>query len=132
MITNRPVKIEGCVACLQFILYFTYPSKTNHVFDFFYFACLLQSAGGEWKGICRGGLQPVSQPILSFHLTMWNNFSHCPGLISLCGNLSLVPNCGARRAQPEHTSEKKGNNWNCPLPYTCPYLCLLLSLCCCY
>ncbi|XP_067441078.1 tropomodulin-2 isoform X2 [Thunnus thynnus] len=94
-------------------------------------AAVAQSAGREWKGTCRGGVQPVSQPILSFHLTMWNNFSHCPGLISLCGNLSLVPNCGARRAQPEHTSEKKGNNWNCPLPYTCLYLCLLLLLCCC-
>lgn len=95
----------------------------------FHSAFLLQSARGEWKGTCRDGAHPVSQPILLFHLTMWNNFSQCPGLISLCGNFSLVPNCGARRTQPEQTSEKKGNNWNCRLPYTCSYLCLLL---CCY
>uniref|UniRef100_A0A671XXZ7 Tropomodulin 2 n=1 Tax=Sparus aurata TaxID=8175 RepID=A0A671XXZ7_SPAAU len=89
-----------------------------------------QSARGEWKATCRDGARQVSQPILLFHLNVWNNFSQCPGLISLCGNFSLVPNYGARRAQPEHTSEKKGNNWNSPLPYTCPYVCLLL-LCCC-
>uniref|UniRef100_A0A668VAE0 Tropomodulin 2 n=1 Tax=Oreochromis aureus TaxID=47969 RepID=A0A668VAE0_OREAU len=89
-----------------------------------------QFAGGEWKGMCRDGVTPVSQPILFF-------ISFCGiisanalvFLISLCGNFSLVPNCGARQAKPEHTSEKKGNNWNCPLPYTCSYLCLLL---CCY
>ncbi|XP_056268068.1 tropomodulin-2 isoform X2 [Pseudoliparis swirei] len=86
---------------------------------------LAQSARGEWRGTCRDGARPASQPILCFHLTMWNNFSQCPGLISLCGNLSLVPNCGARRPQPEHTSEKKGNNWNCPPPFTCSYLFLL-------
>ncbi|XP_077941040.1 tropomodulin-2 isoform X1 [Gasterosteus aculeatus] len=83
-------------------------------------------ARGEWKRTSRDGAHAASQPILSFHLTTWNNFSRCPGLISLCGNLSLVPNCGARRAQPEHTSEKKGNNWNCPPPFICPCLCLLL------
>lgn len=47
---------------------------------------------------------------------MWNNFSRCPALISLCGNSSLVPNCGARRTQPEHTAEQKGNNWSLPCP----------------
>lgn len=47
---------------------------------------------------------------------MWNNFSRCPALISLCGNSSLVPNCGARRTQPVHTAEQKGNNWSLPCP----------------
>ncbi|KAM6949739.1 tropomodulin-2 isoform 1-T1 [Lycodopsis pacificus] len=86
----------------------------------------VESAKGEWKRTCRDGAPPASHPILLFHLTMWNTLQRCPGLISLCGNLSLVPNCGARHAQPEHTSEKKGNNWNCPPPFTCSYLWLLL------
>lgn len=80
---------------------------------------LFQSAGSEWKATCRNGGQPVSQPILCFHLIVWNNF---PAHISLCGNLGLVPNCGTRRAQPEHTSEKKEINWNC-LPYAFTYIC---------
>lgn len=87
----------------------------------FHAAFPLQSAGGEWKGTCRDAARRVSRPILFFHLIMWNNFSQCPALISLRGNFSFVPNGGARRTQPEHTSEKKGNNWNCPLPYTCSY-----------
>uniref|UniRef100_A0A3B5K6H3 Tropomodulin 2 n=1 Tax=Takifugu rubripes TaxID=31033 RepID=A0A3B5K6H3_TAKRU len=83
---------------------------------------VVQSAGGEWKGTCRDGRRYVSQLTLLHHLIMRNNFGQCPALISLCGNSSLVPNCGARRAQGENTSEKKGNNWNCPLPYTCLYI----------
>lgn len=66
-----------------------------------------QSAGGEWSGTHREEPQPVSPPLL-FHLIMWNNF------ISLCGNSSLVPNCGARRTRPEQTAERKGNNWSSP------------------
>uniref|UniRef100_A0A8D3DLB1 Tropomodulin 2 n=1 Tax=Scophthalmus maximus TaxID=52904 RepID=A0A8D3DLB1_SCOMX len=49
-------------------------------------AAVAQSARSEWKATCRSGARPASQPILYFHLTMWNNFSQCPGLISLCGN----------------------------------------------
>lgn len=82
----------------------------------------LQSAEGEWKGTCRDGRHYVSQLTLLHHLIMWNNFSQCPALISVCGNSSFVPNCGARRAQAEDLSEKKGNNWICPLPYTCLYI----------
>lgn len=88
----------------------------------FHAAFPLQSAGGEWKGTCRDGRRYVSQLTLLHHLIMRNNFGQCPALISLCGNSSLVPNCGARHAQRENTSEKKGNNWNCPLPYTCLYI----------
>lgn len=73
-----------------------------------------QSAGGEWSGTCKEDAQPVSPPTLLSHLIMWNNFSRCPALISLCGNSSLVPNCGARRTQAEHTAERKGNNWSLP------------------
>uniref|UniRef100_A0A3P9BHN9 Tropomodulin 2 n=1 Tax=Maylandia zebra TaxID=106582 RepID=A0A3P9BHN9_9CICH len=75
-----------------------------------------QFAGGEWKGMCRDATTPVSQPILFFiSLCGIISANALVFLISLCGNFSLVPNCGARHAKPEHTSEKKGNNWNCPL-----------------
>lgn len=84
----------------------------------FHAAFPLQSAGGEWKETCRDGRRCLSQLTLLHHLTVWNNFSQCPALISLCGNSSLVPNRGARRAQAKAPSEKKGNNWNRPLPYT--------------
>lgn len=77
-------------------------------------AFALQSAGGEWSETCKEEAQPVLPPFLLSHLIMWNNFSRCPALISLCGNSSLVPNCGARRTQPEHTAERKGNNWSLP------------------
>lgn len=66
--------------------------------------------------MCRDATTPVSQPILFFiSLCGIISANALVFLISLCGNFSLVPNCGARHAKPEHTSEKKGNNWNCPL-----------------
>lgn len=97
---------------------FNLKKKINNtmIFSLFHSAFALQSAGGEWNGTCKEGALPVSPPILLSHLIMWNNFSRCPALISLCGNSSLVPNCGARRTQPEHTAEQKGNNWSLPCP----------------
>ena len=94
----------------------------------FHAAFPLQSAGGEWKGTCRHRHRYASQLTLLHHLTVWNKFSQCPALISLCGNFSLVPNRGARRAQAKATSGKKGNNWNCPLPYTCSYIVYVVVL----
>lgn len=60
---------------------------------------------------------------------MWNNFSRCPALISLCGNSSLVPNCGSRRTQPEHTAEQKGNNWSLPCPAHRFILTFIIMMC---
>lgn len=120
-------RFGSCVACLRYILF---PGKIGsfYMLSFvFHVAFPLQSAGGEWNGTCRNGAQHI---ILLFHLILWNNHSQCPALISLCGNFSLVPNCGARHTHTEHTSEKKGNNWNCPLPYMsifCSLLCCLWS-----
>lgn len=89
-------------------------STEEHLFSLYDSASALQSAGGEWSGTHKEEAPPASPPILLSHLIMWNNFSRCPALISLCGNSSLVPNCGARRTQAEHTAERKGNNWSLP------------------
>lgn len=100
----------------------TWGRGNQRILSIFHAAFPLQSAGGEWKGTCRDGRRHLSQLTLLHHLTVWNNSSQCPALISLCGNSRLVPNRGARRAQAKATSEKKGTNWNRPLPYTCSYV----------
>lgn len=116
---RQPVEVHVLYVCSRTVFY---SGGKQMLLAIFHAAFPLQSAGGEWKGTCRDARCYVSQLTLLHHLTMWSNFSQCPALISLCGNSSLVPNRGARRAQANATKEKKGNNWNRPLPYTCSYI----------
>ncbi|XP_035992226.1 tropomodulin-2 isoform X1 [Fundulus heteroclitus] len=80
-------------------------------------AAVAQSAGGEWRGTSRDRAPPFSSEPMLLFISSRGIISAIALVSSHCGEvLVLCQTAGQATLDLNKTLEKKGNNWNRPLP----------------